>query len=137
MVVGVFIALCGLAIAAGSELTWIDAGHGHPPAGIKRTSLDGLLHWSYQSTRSFPHTFGFAIVIAGGIVFVGGLVGSRLFAGLFAMIALVIAGLWLGLYASKHNLTSLPYTDLRDGAIVTGGGAVLALLATSVLRRRI
>ncbi len=136
MVVGLFIALCGLAIAGGAEFTWIKADHGHPMAGIKHTSLVGLLHWSYQSTGSFLRSFAFAVVIAGALVFLGGLVGSRLLAGVFALVALAAAGLWFGLYASKFHSTSVSYTDLRTGALLTAGGAVLALLATSVLRRR-
>ena len=135
--VGLFIALCGLAIAAGSEFTWISANHGHPQVGTKHTSLTGLLHWSYQGTGSYLHSFAFAVVVAGALVFLGGLTGSRLVAGLFALIALAAGGLWLGLYATKYSITSLPYTDLRIGAELTIGGAVLALLATSVLHRRV
>ncbi len=136
MVVGLFIALCGLAIAAGAEFSWIKADHGRPMAGLKHTALTGLLHWSYQNTGTFLRSFAFAIVVAGALVFFGGLVGSRLLAGLFALIALAGAGLWFGLYASKYHSTSISYTDLRTGALLTAGGAVLALFATSVLRRR-
>ncbi len=133
---GVIIALCGLAIAAGTELTWINVGHGHPSAGIKHTALKSVLNWSYQSTGPFLRTFGFAVVIIGAIVFLGGLAGSRLVAGSFALLALVAGGLWLGLYVSRFNTTNLPVSDLRPGAWLTLGGGVLALIAVEFLHRR-
>jgi hypothetical protein len=133
---GIFIALCGLAIAAGAAFPWIDASHHHPAAGIEHTALKGVLHWSYQGSSDFLRTFGFAVVIIGGLVFLGGLAGSRLVAGLFGLLAIVAGGLWLGLYTSRYDPSKVSITDLRPGAWLTLGGGLLALSAVEFLHRR-
>ncbi len=137
MAVGFFIAICGIAIAIGSELTWVSARGTRPAAHINHTSLTGLLHWHYLPTSSYLRSFGFAVVVAGVLVFIGGVFGSRLLAGLFSLLALVAAGIWFGLFASKYSSVNLPYTDLRIGAGLTVGAAILALISTSFLRRRL
>jgi hypothetical protein len=136
VLVGLFIALCGIAIAVGADLTWIGVVHGRPKTGIDHTSLNGLLHWSYQYTGSFVKSFAIAVVIAGVLVVVGGLFGWRVPAGLFSLIALVAAGLWLALYTSHYSSTSLAFSDLGLGAILTIAGSVLGLISTPFLRRR-
>ncbi|HUC56143.1 MAG TPA: hypothetical protein VMA95_01990 [Streptosporangiaceae bacterium] len=134
--VGLFIALCGIATAVGSELVWVKAGHGRSATGINHTSLAGLLHWSDQHTNSFAKSFAIVIVIAGVLVVVGGLFGWVVPAALFAAIAFVAGGLWLGLYASSHSTSSIQFSNLGLGALVTIGGSLLALIFTSALRRR-
>jgi hypothetical protein len=136
VLVGIFIALCGIAIAVGAELNWIGAVHGRQAIGINTTSLNGLPHWSYQHTGTFVRSFAIVVVVAGILVVIGGLFGSRLTAGLFALIALVAAGLWFGLYSSHYSSTNLSISDLRLGAELTAAGSVLALLSTHFLRRR-
>jgi hypothetical protein len=136
VVVGLFIALCGIAIAVGSELTWIASLRGRPATGVNHTSLTGLLHWSYQHTGSFVKSFAIVLVVAGVLVVIGGLFGSRVAAGLFSLVALVAAGLWFGLYASHYHLTSVTFSSLRLGAELTVAGSVLGLISTSFLRGR-
>jgi hypothetical protein len=134
--VGLFIALCGVAAAVGSELVWIRAGHGRSATGITHTSLNGLLHWSDQHTNSFVKSFAIVIVIAAVLVVVGGLFGWLVPVGLFAAIAFVAGGLWLGLYASTHSSVSIQLSDLGLGAFLTIGGSLLAMICSSFLRRR-
>jgi hypothetical protein len=136
ILVGLFIALCGVAIAVGSELTWIASFKGRPAARVDHTSLNSLVHWSYQYTGSFLKSFGIVMVVAGVLVVIGGLFGSRTAAGLFSLIALVAAGIWLALYTSRYNSASLPVSDVRLGAELTIAGSVLALISTAFLRRR-
>ena len=135
--VGFFIAICGIAIAFGSELGWVSARGTRPATGITHTSLQGLLHWTYTDTSSYLKSFGFAVLVAGILVFIGGIFGSRLVAGLFSLLALVASGIWFGLYVNKYSSVNLPYTDLRIGAILVAAGGVLALISTSFLRRRL
>ena len=136
VLVGLFIALCGIAIAVGSELTWIASLHGRPATGVNHTSLDGLLHWAYQHTGSFVKSFAIVLVVAGVLVVIGGLFGWRVPAGLFSLIALVAAGLWLGLYSSHYSSSDVTFSNLRLGAELTIAGSVLALISTSFLRGR-
>jgi hypothetical protein len=133
--VGLFIALCGIAIAIGSELVWIKAGHGQSATGITHTSLAGLQHWSDQHTNLFVKSFAIVIVIAGVLVIVGGLFGWVVPAALFSAIALVAGGLWLGLYFSQHSSVSFQFSDLGDGALLTAAGSLLALISSRFLRR--
>jgi hypothetical protein len=134
--VGLLIALFGIAIAVGSELTWLIAKHGRPATGIDHTSITGLIHWSYQNTGSFVKSFGIVVVVCGVLVVIGGLFGSRLLTGIFSALAFIAGGLWLGLYANHHSLTSIQYKDLGIGALLTLAGGLLGLIFTSFLRRR-
>jgi hypothetical protein len=136
VIVGLFIVLCGIAVAVGSKLTWIAAKHGRPATGIDHTSIAGVLHWSYQNTGSFVKSFGIVVVVAGVLVVLGGLFGSRVLAGLFAIIAFLVGALWLGLYASHHSSTSIQFSDLGIGILLTEAGSLLAAILTSALRRR-
>ena len=95
-----------------------------------------MLHWSLQSTGSYLKSFAFAVVIAGVLVFLGGLFASRVVAGLFAAIALAAAIIWLSLEAGKYSSVNLPFSDLRIGGLLTAGAALVALAGTAYLRRR-
>jgi len=74
------------------------------------------------------------VVVAGALVFVGGVFASRLLAGLFSLIALAAAGAWIGLNAAHYSPTSLTYTDLRLGAWLAIGGSVIGLLSSFFVR---
>lgn len=95
-----------------------------------------MLHWSLQPTGSYLKSFAFAIVIAAALVFLGGVFGSRVVSGIFAAVALAAAIIWLALEAGKYSKVDLPFSDLRIGALLTGGAALIALAATAYLRRR-
>src|SRR5262249_35096850 len=101
LAVGLLIALCGIAIGVGSELSWIRARGARPGGGITHVSLTSVLHWSLQSTGSYLKSFAFAVVIAGALVFLGALFGSRVVTAIFAAIALAAAVIWLTLEATK------------------------------------
>lgn len=81
-------------------------------------------------------SFSFAVIVAGVLVFVGGLLASRLIAGLFSFLALAAAGLWIGLNASYYSQVNLPAADLREGAWLTISGSIVALITSSFLRGR-
>jgi len=134
--VGILIALCGIAIGVGSQLSWIRARGTRPAAGITHAALTSVLHWSLQSTGSYLKSFAFAVVIAGALVFLGALFGSRVLAGIFSVIALAAAIIWLTLEAGKYGSVNLPFSDLRIGILLTGGAALVALVAALYLRRR-
>src|SRR5215467_6537739 len=98
--VAVVVGLCGIAIVAGARVGWV-VSHGiRPASGISGTSITGLLTWSYHATKSFVSSFAFVVIVAGVLVFIGGLLASRVLAGVFAFVALAAAGLWIGLNAS-------------------------------------
>ncbi len=130
------VGLCGIAIVAGARVGWVSARGARPASGITGTCLSGLLTWSYQPCKTFVNSFTFAVIVAGVLVFVGGLLASRLIAGLFAFLALVAAGLWIGLNASHYSQFDLPASDLRAGAWLTIGGGVIALIGSAFVRRR-
>jgi hypothetical protein len=134
--VGLFIALCGIAVAVGSELIWIRAGPGHPATGITHTSLNGVLHWSDQHTNSFVKSFAIVVVVCGVLILAGGLFGWLVPAALFSAIAFIAGGLWLGLYASSHSSVPVQFSVLAPGALLTVGGSLLALISTRFLLRR-
>ena len=132
----VLVGLCGIAIVAGARLGWVAARGGRPASGIKGTSVTGLLTWSYKPCHTFFQSFSFAVIVTGVLVFLGGLLASRLIAGLFSFLALAAAGLWIGLNATRYHHVDLPAADLRAGAWLTIGGGIVALIASSFLRRR-
>ena len=129
--------LCGIAIGVGSESSWIRARGARPAAGITHAAITSVLHWSLQPTGSYLKSFAFAIVIAAALVFLGGVFGSRVVSGIFAAVALAAAIIWLALEAGKYSKVDLPFSDLRIGALLTGGAALIALAATAYLRRRL
>jgi len=133
--VAALIALCGIAISVGAVQTWVNSRGKRPISGIQHTAIAGALHWHYQPTSSFTNSFAMIIVVAGALVFVGGVFASRLLAGLFSVIALGAAGVWLGLNATHYSPTSLTYNDLRLGAWLTIGGSLIGLLSSFFVRR--
>jgi hypothetical protein len=134
--VAVLVALCGIAIAGGSVLTWIRARGPRPSSGIRHTAISGLLHWSYQPTGLFTHSVAMVVLVAGALVFVGGVFASRLIAGLFSLVALVASVAWIGLNATHYSPVNLPYSDLRLGAWLAMGGSLIGLLSSISMRHR-
>ena len=131
----VLVLLCGLAIVAGALLTWINGRGRRPASGITHTSITGLFHWSYQATASFLHSFALAVVVCGALVVIGALVASRLVAGLFSLLALAAAGLWIALNAKHYQATNLPFSNLRIGAWLVIGGGLIGFIASFAMRR--
>ncbi|HEX9063520.1 MAG TPA: hypothetical protein VF843_00335 [Streptosporangiaceae bacterium] len=133
-VVATIVALSGLAIAAGAIQTWINARGHRPSSGISHTAITGVVHWTYQYCAAFDHSFAMVVVVAGGLVFLGGVIASELVASLFSFIALAASGLWIGLNATYYKPVNLPYTDLRTGAWLAIGGSLLALMSSFFVR---
>jgi len=96
-----------------------------------------MFHWHYQAASTFTLSFALIVVVVGALVFVGGIFASRLLAGLFSLVALAAAGVWIALNAARYNPTSLLYTDLRLGAWLVIGGGLVGLLGSFFVRRRI
>ena len=134
--VALLVALCGIAIAAGAFPTWVDARGRRPASGIRHTAISGLLHWHYRYTATFTLSFALIVVACGALVFVGGVFASRLVAGLFALIALAAAGVWIGLNASRYSAATLPYADLRLGAWLVIGAGLIGLIGSFYKRQR-
>jgi hypothetical protein len=135
--VSVLVVLCGIAIAVGAFLTWINARGARPASGIRHTSITGLFHWTYQTTPSFLHSFAVVVVGAGALVFIGGLVASRFIGVLFSLVTIVAAGLWIYLDAHHYHTTDLPYSDLRLGGWLVIGGGLIGLIFSFLLRRAV
>ena len=133
--VAAIIALCGMAIAVGSVQTWIGARGRRPSSGITHTAVAGVLHWNYHYSSSFTRSFAMVVVLAGGLVFVGGVLASQQVASLFSFIALAASGVWIGLNASHYSPTDLPYSDLRIGAWLAVGGSLIGLMSSFLVRR--
>jgi hypothetical protein len=134
--VALLVALCGLAIAAGAFPGWVSARGRRPSSGITHTAISGLLQWHYRNTGSFTLSFALIVVVSGALVFVGGVFASGLVAGLFALIALAAAGVWIGLNASHYSPTNLLYSDLRIGAWLVIGGGLIGFISSFFMRRR-
>jgi hypothetical protein len=133
--VALLVALCGAAIVVGSFLSWVAARGRRPASGIEHTAISGLFHWSYQYSGSFLSSFAMVVVVTGALVIIGGVTASRFVTALFSLVALAAGGLWIGLNASHYSATNLPYTDLRIGAWLVVGGALIALISGFLLRR--
>ncbi len=131
----ILVALCGIAIAAGSRLSWVRAHGARPAAGINHTAVTGLLHWTYEPCNTYFNSFGFVIVVCGALVFIGGVVASRGLAGLFSFITLVAAGLWFALDHSHYSSVSLSYSDFRVGSLLVIAGGIVGLVSHRFLRR--
>jgi hypothetical protein len=52
---------------------------------------------------TFSSSFGLVVIVAGGLVFIGGVLASQQFASLFSFIALAAAGIWIGLNATPSS----------------------------------
>lgn len=127
--------LCGIAIGVGAMLPWIAARGQRPGSGISHTSLTGLLHLSYQDTRSFVSSLAIAVAACGLLILIGAVTGSRLVTGFFALVALAAAGLWIELNANHYSSADLPYSDLRLGAWLALAGGIIGIVAAIALRR--
>jgi len=134
--IAILIALCGIAISAGSIQSWVTARGPRPGSGIQHIAVAGVLHWRYQPTSTFSSSFGMVVIVAGALVFLGGLLASQEFASLFSFIALAAAGLWIGLDATRYSATDLRYTDLRLGAWLVVAGSLVGLMSSFFVRRR-
>lgn len=133
--VAALVVLCGIAIAAGSVLTWVSARGRRPSSGIRHTAIAGVLHWTYQDSATFTRSWAMVVLVAGALVLVGGVFASRLLAGLFSLVALAASGVWIGLNATHYSPTDLPYSDLRIGAWLAIGGGLIGLLSSFFMRR--
>jgi hypothetical protein len=146
--VAMFTALCGVAAAVGSLLTWVSARGARPRMGMDHTSLSGMLVYSFVNVNPFWKSVGFVVLVLGVLMAIGALVGLRTLTVLAAVLALGAAGMWIGLIVHHYNTPNLPnahylnpaglpWSDLREGAWLTIAGAVLGLLSAFLLRRRI
>ena len=133
--VAALVTLCGLAITAGAALPWIKARDTRPASGITHTSFVGLRHLAYTHSATST-SFAVVVAAAGIILAIAALFASRLFAGAFALVGLATGAVWIWLNMRHYKPTHLAYTDLRAGAWLTIGGAVIAVLATLWMRRR-
>lgn len=135
--VSVLVVLCGAAIIAGARLGWVTASGTRPASGITDTSVAGLVDWTYRTCSTYFASFSFAILVAGALVVLAGLLASRFLAALFSFIALAGAGLWIGLNATHFSPISLTFSDFRIGAWLTIGGALVGFVSSFSLRKRV
>ena len=56
-----------------------------------------------RRAMTFSSSFGLVVIVAGGLVFIGGVLASQQFASLFSFIALAAAGIWIGLNATPSS----------------------------------
>ena len=133
--IAALIALCGIAISIGSIQTWVSADGTRPISGLQHTAVAGALHWRYQSTSTFSSSFAMVVIVAGALVFIGGLLASQQFASMFSFIALAAAAVWLGLNMTHFTPTDLHFADLRLGAWLVVGGSMLGLMCSFFVRR--
>jgi hypothetical protein len=134
--VAVLVVICGIAITVGSIETWVSARGNRPASGIRHSAISGMLHWRYQPAPMFTSSFAMVVLVAGALVFVGGVFASRTLAGVASLIAVAASGVWIGLNASHYNPTPLPYSDLRLGAWLAIGGGLIGLISSFFVRSR-
>jgi hypothetical protein len=132
----VLVVLCGAAIIAGTRLGWVTASGRRPASGIIGTSLTSLQDWTYKANSAYFTSFSFAILVAGALVVLAGLLASRFLAALFSIIALAGAGLWIGLNATHFSPISLTFSDVRIGAWLTIAGGLVGLVSSFFMRER-
>jgi hypothetical protein len=146
--VATFAALCGVATAVGGLLTWVSARGARPTMGMDHTSFSEMLVYSFANGNPFWKSAGFVVLVLGMLMVIGALAGLRTLTVLAAVLALVAAGMWIGLIVHHYNTpnlpnahylnpANLPWSDLRAGAWLTIAGAVLGLLSAFLLRRRV
>jgi hypothetical protein len=101
--VATFTALCGVAAAVGSLLTWISARGARPRMGMDHTSFSGMLVYSLANGNPFRKSVGFVVLVLGGLMVIGALAGLRTLTVLAALLALAAAGMWIGLVVHHYN----------------------------------
>jgi hypothetical protein len=145
--VAAFTALCGVAIAVGGLLTWIDERGPRPSMGMNHTSFSGMLVYTLRSGVSYWKSVGFVVLILGTLIAIGALTGLRTLTALAAVLTLGAAATWIGLIAHHYNTpnlpnshylnpANLPWSDLSAGAWLTIFAAALALISAPLLHRR-
>ncbi len=146
--VATFTAVCGAAIVIGSLLTWVNARGPRPAMGMKHASLSQMLVYSFADVTSFWKSVSFAVLILGVLMVIGALTGLRTLAVLAGLLALAGAGMWIGLVVHHFNTpglpnshylnpANLPWSDLREGALLTITGAAAGLVSAFWLRQRV
>jgi hypothetical protein len=104
-----------------------------------------MLVYTLVNGHAYVKSVGFVILVLGLLIVIGGLSGRRILTVLGAVLALAVAGMWIGLTAHHYNTphgpnsyylnpAHLPWSDLRLGAWITIGGALFGLLSAFVLR---
>lgn len=144
--IAAFAVLCGIVTTVGGSLTWISASGSRPSLGISHTSLSKMLVYTFANGSSFAQSVGFAVLVLGLLVVIGAILGIRALVALASLLAIVAGGMWVGLVVHHFNTPDLPnshylnpanipWADLRVGAWLTLGGAVLGLVSALFLRR--
>ena len=64
--VATFTAVCGVAAAVGSLLTWVSARDARPRMGMDHTSFSGMLVYSFANGNPFWKSVGFVVLVLGG-----------------------------------------------------------------------
>jgi hypothetical protein len=145
--VAAFTALCGAAIVIGSQLTWLSARGARPALGMDHTSFGQMLVYSFARVASFWQSPGFAVLVLGAVMVIAALTGMRTLAVVAGLLALVAAGMWIGVVVHYFNTpglpnshylnpANLPWAQLREGAWLAIIGGILGLVAAFWLRRR-
>jgi hypothetical protein len=101
--------------------------------GMDGTSFSKMLVYTLANGHSFTTSVGFVVLVLGGVIVLGGLTGFRILTVVGSVLALAVAGMWIGLAAHHYNTPQLPnsyylnpahlpWSDLRQGAWLTIGG---------------
>jgi hypothetical protein len=112
--------------------------------GMDHTSFSKMLVYTFANERPYVKSVGFTVLLLGALMVIGGLSGLRVFTVLGGVLALGVAGMWIGLTTHHYNTPQLPnsyylnpahlpWSDLRAGAWLTICGAALGVLSTFVL----
>lgn len=139
-----FASCCGVATAIGGFLPWIGAGGVRPALGVDHTAFSKMLVYAWVDAP-FGKSVGFAVLVFGTLMVIGGLSGLRIFTAFGAVLALAAGGMWIGLVAHHFdtpkfpnsyylNPTHLPWSNLCAGAWITICASGLGLLSTVLLR---
>ena len=139
--------VCGLATGMGGLLKWIGARGARPSMGMDHTSFSKMLVYILVNGQPFMKSVGFVMLLLGVLMVIGGLSGLRVLTMVGAVLALGVAGMWIGLTAHHYNTPQfpnsyylnpahLPWSDLRGGAWLTLSAALLGLVSAFVRRGR-
>lgn len=129
-------AIGGLVVVLGSVLPWVRARGARPDMDLTSTAASSLGDFTYAATDAFPSSAAMVVLVAGLLTAVVAMMRSWLLTVVTSVVALAVAGLWLGLAAAAHDGVDLPWSDLRLGAFLGIGGAILALVMGLSLRPR-